>query len=418
MPDPQPQPPRISTGRLPALFFGTGALFFALALADRAVILAGIFSATLLTAFMAGLLAFLTAPAVAFLQARLRLPKTAAVASVYLVILAALAGLAAATAAVGIPEAADLAGRGSQVTGRVTAMLAGLQSALGIDPHVFNLVSVFKSVQASFPSLSGPVVAAEIAGAAGGILAAMGALLTVVILSLYAALDSDGILNGLRRAVPNRYAGELALVQASVGRSFSGFLRTQAVLAVLQAALTLIAGTVFGLPYLYLATMSGAMAMFIPFFGPPLALLPPVAIAVLFRPDVALPAVLAIVIVQTVLVNVLQPRLMREHLGIHPILVLLALLVGSQIAGIWGALLAVPLSAAASLMAHYAIDRRAVNEVEGIDLDTVVAEISAADPDLPLFEVVAIAADRAEAISAEADSSGPQAPDADAAAAQ
>jgi predicted PurR-regulated permease PerM len=138
--------------------------------------------------------------------------------------------------------------------------------------------------------------------------------------------------------------------------------------------------------------------MFVPFFGPPLALLPPLLVAVTFRPEIAVPAIAILVIGQTLLVNVLQPRLMKQHAGIHPILVLIALLLGAQIAGMWGALFGIPIVAAISLLARYVINRRAVNEVEGIDLDEVVAEVQAADPDIPLDEAVSIAADRAEAL--------------------
>jgi hypothetical protein len=120
--------------------------------------------------------------------------------------------------------------------------------------------------------------------------------------------------------------------------------------------------------------------------------------AILFRPDVALLAIVPLVLGQTLLVNVLQPRLMRQGAGIHPILVLIALLLGAQIAGLWGALFGIPTVAVISLLVRYVINRRAVEEVEGIDLEDVVAEMQAADPELPLYQAVSIAADRAEAL--------------------
>ena len=176
-----------------------------------------------------------------------------------------------------------------------------------------------------------------------------------------------------------------------------------------QAALTIAVGIVFGLPYLYLTTLIVILAMMIPFFGPPLALLPPLLVAIAFRPEVAIPVFIILLVVQTALVNVIQPRLMKEHAGLHPILVLLALLVGAQVAGLWGALFGIPFVAVASLLARYIVNRRAVNEVEGIDLEAAVAEIRAADPDIRLDEAVAIAADVAEAIAAaDVEATGPK----------
>ena len=120
--------------------------------------------------------------------------------------------------------------------------------------------------------------------------------------------------------------------------------------------------------------------------------------ALAFRPDLALLIIVTLVVTQTIRVNAIQPRLLREGVGLHPILVIVALLLGSQVAGLWGAIFGIPLVAIVNLLLRYLIDTRAVNEVAGIELDEVVAEIRAADPEVEVEEAVAIAAARAEAI--------------------
>jgi len=170
------------------------------------------------------------------------------------------------------------------------------------------------------------------------------------------------------------------------------------VLVLVQVAITLVLGLVFGLPYLFVLTVSSGILMFIPFFGPPLALLPIVFVAVAFRPETALLVTVVLVVSQTVLVNAIQPRLLRREVGLHPILVLVALLFGAQVAGLWGAIFSIPLCAIATLLVRYVIDARAVNEVEGIELDEAVAAIQAEHPEIELDEAVGIAADQAEAL--------------------
>jgi predicted PurR-regulated permease PerM len=388
-----------SSSRLTVAFFALGTLFFAFMVADRLIALAVGFSSLLLTIFLAWLLVFLVAPAVDVTQRRLGIGRGPAVGFVYLTVLACVGLLVAATALIGAGEATDIVARSDEITTRIHGLLASVQTALGISPSTIDLAAVFDQAQRALFSSITSGLNAEIQAIAGTTLAVLGSLFLVVILSLYAVLDFDGLLGGLRRIVPNRYAQELLLVQQSVGHAFGGFLRTQIILVILQALITIVVGVLFGLPYLYLITVSGALAMFVPFFGPPLALLPPVLVAVVFRPEVALPAIVVLVVGQTLLVNVLQPRLMKDRAGIHPIVVLIALLLGAQIAGIWGALFGIPIVAAASLLVRYAVNRRAVEEVEGIDLDDVVAEMQAADPELPLYEAVSIAADRAEALT-------------------
>jgi Predicted permease len=220
-----------------------------------------------------------------------------------------------------------------------------------------------------------------------------------VVLSLYAVADPDSITGMIRRIVPNRHAETLQLVERSVGRAFRGFLRTQLVLVMIQIGITLVLGVAFGLPYLFLLTVSTGVLMFIPFFGPPLALIPVVFVALAFRADVALFVIVILVVGQTILVNAIQPRLLREGVGLHPILVIVALLVGSQVAGLWGATSsASPSCAVANLLLRYVIDARAVNEVEGIELAEVVAAIQAEHPEVKVEDAVAMAADHAEAM--------------------
>jgi hypothetical protein len=101
--------------------------------------------------------------------------------------------------------------------------------------------------------------------------------------------------------------------------------------------------------------------MLIPFFGPPLALIPPVVGAALFAPDVLLPVTIILLVTQAVLVNWLQPRLMRGALGLHPILVLVGLLLGAQVAGLWGALFGIPIIAVLWVFVSYVVFRTLPN---------------------------------------------------------
>jgi predicted PurR-regulated permease PerM len=137
----------------------------------------------------------------------------------------------------------------------------------------------------------------------------------------------------------------MALLERSVARAFGGFLRAQIILAAIQALLVAVVGTAFGIPYLFLIGTLSTLAMLIPFFGPPLALIPPIVAAWIYTPEWFIPATIILVAVQTVIVNWLQPRLMQGALGMHPILVLVGLLVGAQVAGVWGALFGIPVIA-------------------------------------------------------------------------
>ena len=393
-----PADPHSDRDTLRVAFFALGALFFGLAVLDRVLSLLVGFSSLLLTIFLTWLLAFLISPLVSGLERRLPLGRGLAVAVAYGGVIGSIALFVAAVAQIGAREAADLVGRIDEITASIAALVGDLQRAIGIDRSTVDLAALVEDVQRRTLPAVIQGLADQTQMIAGSVLAVFGTLFIIVVLSLYAVADPDAITGAIRRIVPNRHADTLLLIQRTVGRAFRGFLRTQVVLVLIQIAITLVLGVVFGLPYMFLLTVSTAVLMFIPFFGPPLALIPVVFVALAFRQDAAFFVIVILVIAQTLLVNAVQPRLLREGVGLHPILVIIALLVGSQVAGLWGAIFGIPFVAIVNLLLRYIIDARAVNEVEGIELEEVVAEIQAENPEVPVEEAVAIAAARAEAM--------------------
>ncbi len=393
-----PADPPSDRDTLRIAFLTLGAMFFGIAVLDRVLAIAGGFSSLLLTIFLTWLLAFLISPLVSSLDRRLPLGRGLAVAVAYGAVIGGIALFVVAIAQIGAPEASNLVGRTDEITASIATMVGDVQRAIGIDRSTVDLAAVVEEVQRQALPAVIQGLADQTQMIAASVLAVFGTLFIIVVLSLYAVADPEAITGALRRIVPNRHTDTLLLVQRTVGRAFRGFLRTQVVLVLIQVGLTLVLGLIFGLPYLFLLTVSTGLLMFIPFFGPPLALIPVVFVALALRPDVAILVIVILVVAQTILVNAIQPRLLREGVGLHPILVIVALLVGSQVAGLWGAIFGIPFVAIVNLLLRYIIDARAVNEVEGIELEEMVAAIQAENPEVQVEDAVAIAAAHAEAM--------------------
>jgi predicted PurR-regulated permease PerM len=324
-------------------FLILGAAYFGVLLLQIAFSFLSGFSQILLILFLAWLLAFVMSPVVRFFENR-RISRGVAVGVAYLFALVLLGFVLFTTGAAISQQLAQATDRFPETAAKIESTLAGYQSTLGLDRLNINLVDLFHSAQGQVGILTKAIFdqAQEIAGAT---LATLGSLFLILILSLYMVADSERILGKLNRAIPRRYSDEMQILESSVARAFGGFLRAQLVLAVIQAILVAVVGSIFGIPYLFLVGTLSALAMVIPFFGPPLALIPPIAAAWIYTPDTFLISTIILVGVQTVVVNWLQPRLMQGALGIHPILVLVGLLVGAQVAGVWGALFGIPVIA-------------------------------------------------------------------------
>jgi predicted PurR-regulated permease PerM len=283
-------------------------------------------------------------PVVRFLDERLPLPRGLAVVLAYLGALVLLGFVIFYVGSSITREATQVTEEFPQTALQIEDTLAGYQDWLGLDRLQINLVELFHSAQRQVGVIAGDIFdQAEVV--AGATLATLGSLVLILILSLYMLLDSERIWGKVNRAVPRRYNDEVALFERSVARAFGGFLRAQIILAAIQALLVTAIGVAFDMPYLFLVGSLSTLAMLIPFFGPPLALIPPIVAAWIYVPDSFLPITIGLVGVQTVIVNWLQPRLMQDALGMHPLLVLVGLLVGAQVAGVWGALFGIPVIA-------------------------------------------------------------------------
>ena len=332
------------------VFLALGSLYFGLLLADRMIGVLSGFASILLILFLAWLLAFVMSPLVAWLEDRLDAPRGPVVVTTYLLVLVVLGFALFYTGAAITQQVAELADAYPQSRNDIVSALPEWElGRLRVD-----LTDLYIGIEAQVEDLGRQIV--DQAEAIAGItIAALGSLLLIIFLSLYMLMDSRRILPRLRSAVPRRYQDEADLFERSTVRAFGGFLRAQLILAVVMGLLVAVVGTVFGIPYLFLWATISALAMLIPFFGPPLALIPPIVGAAIFAGGSALPVAIILIVTQTVIVNWLQPRLMRDALGLHPILVLVGLLLGAQVAGVWGALFGIPVIAVGWVFVSYAL---------------------------------------------------------------
>lgn len=301
----------------------------------------------LMTFFLAWLLSFMLLPPINAVQVLApRLPRAAAVVVVYVAIVLALVALLIQASASLAASITDLIDDAPQLQRDLEAFLAALQARLAALGFQVDLVAqapvIVQNLQAYALQLVGPLQ--EIALASVGV---MGNLIIIVMLSLYIAIDRASIIAFLYRLVPPGYATEARLLQTSVGRSFGGFLRGQVVMGLAYGAIAAVTSVLFGLEYAPVTSVATGLLHAIPFFGPFLSWAPPVAVAVLT--DVSVVPVLVVMVVGWFLtMNVLQPRLMAGSVGIHPIVVLGSVVVGSHAAGIPGAIFGIPIAAVLS----------------------------------------------------------------------
>ena len=338
------------------LVLGTIVLFFAaVSMAANAV---GFFGDILLTFFLAWLLAFIISPVVTRIVALIpRLPRVLATVLVYTVIVALLVFIVLVIAQALSNSITQFASSIPQLRGDIRTIVAPLQGWLdGIGLGQVDVATQAVAIIDNLDVVAGQLIVPlqSIAVASVG---ALGTMLIVFILSIYMVIDRDAILAFLYRLVPPSYAEEARLLQTAVARSFGGFLRGQALMGIVYFLIALATSLLLGLPLEALTSSASGVLMAIPFFGPFLAWSPPVIVAIVFRPEALVPTIAIMAIGWFIVMNVLQPRIMQGAVGIHPIVVLGSVLIGSRIAGIPGAIFGIPIAAVASAFFFHFLHR-------------------------------------------------------------
>jgi predicted PurR-regulated permease PerM len=338
------------------LVLGVVVLFFVAAQLAGAAIAA--FGDILLTFFLAWLLAFIISPLVTRTAAAIPgLPRVLATVLVYTIIVVALVVivLVVAQALAGsitqfVASIPDIQRDLPQIVAPVQGWLNGI--GLGQIDIEAQLGAILENLDDVAAELIVPLQSIAVAS-----VGAVGTMLIVFFLSIYMVVDRDQIMAFLFRLVPPAYADEARLLQTTVARSFGGFLRGQALMGAVYFAVALLTNLLLGLPLAPLTSTASGLLQAIPFFGPFVSWAPPILVALIFRPDALLPAAVLMMAGWFLVMNVLQPRLMQESVGIHPIVVLGSVLVGSRLAGIPGAIFGIPIAAVASAFFFHFLHR-------------------------------------------------------------
>jgi predicted PurR-regulated permease PerM len=338
------------------LVLGTVCLFF-IAVAQIANALA-LFSDILLAFFLAWLLAFIISPIVTRIAATIPgLPRVVATVLVYTLIVIVLVVIGLLVAQALATSITDFVASIPDIRTNIDQLVAPIQELLDsiglgqIDVAAQALIAL-DNLDDIAASLLVPLQSFAVAS-----IGAVGLTLIIFFLSIYMVIDRDQIMAFLFRVVPPTYAEEARLLQTSVARSFGGFLRGQALMGIVYFAIALLTSLVFGLPLVALTSVLAGILMAIPFFGPFVSWAPPVLVALIFQPSSLLPVTIVMVIGWFVVMNILQPRIMQGAVGIHPIVVLASVLIGSRIAGIPGAIFGIPVAAVMSAFFFHFLKR-------------------------------------------------------------
>lgn len=281
---------------------------------------------------------------------RYRVHRIPAVLMIYLGVTAMFFGLIYSFVPPVINEAADIAQNLPTIVHSIDQSLFGGNSILApafsqggqtgtASPVVGNLLEKLSG--------AGDATSRGVLVTASAIFGGVFSFILIVVLSFYFAMQERGIENFIRIIIPfnnESYAIDLwSRSKAKIGKWMQG----QLLLGVLIFVLVYLGLTIFGVPYAMTLALLAGLFEIIPVFGPILSSIPGVILA--FTTGGATLAIIIAafyLLVQQFESHLIYPLVVRKVVGVPPILVILALIIGGELAGVLGILISVPVAAA------------------------------------------------------------------------
>jgi predicted PurR-regulated permease PerM len=304
---------------------------------------------------VAGLIALILNPAVSLLH-RSRLPRGLAVLAVYVAFFLTLAGIGFLLANPISDQVRTFADNLPNLVKEANRTIEDIQRYFNRNGIHIELV---KQGKTALQSVEGKVAkSADKLASFGGALAtevasAIFDLVLVFVLSVYLLLYGDRIGALVRRAMPDGDGTKADDFPHLVQRAVSRYIGGQLLFSTIMGTSTGLALYVFGVIGIFpdgrtyavaFAVFYGVMEL-VPYVGPILGAIPPVLVALFTKPITALWVALLFVGLQQLEGHVVAPQVFGHTLRINPLLVIFALLLGLQVYGIFGALIALPILA-------------------------------------------------------------------------
>lgn len=194
-----------------------------------------------------------------------------------------------------------------------------------------------------------------------GLLGAFISAITITVLTFYLLLDHDKVVDFLVDLLPekNKYYAKNLILKTET--KLGTWMRGQITVMLIMAVLTYIGLVSLGVhSALALALIAGLMEV-VPFVGPSLTAIPAILVASSQSTYHVVGVIVLFFILQQIEGNIVVAKIMNRAVGLHPIIVILAVTIGAQQGGPLGALLAIPLSTVGYIFFHEWQERRRID---------------------------------------------------------
>ncbi len=232
--------------------------------------------------------------------------------------------------------------------------LAKYDIHVGTDEMVSLLVS-------RLPQPDGPAIVAQMSGVAISTMTLAVYGLSVLLLTFYFLLDGKGMIESAVKLSPSKYQSMVTDALSEIHHCLKAFFRGQIVLGLLFGVFMVVVYMLLGVEYALALGLFLGIWEIVPVIGPTIGFVPAL-VSVLFigmanvggnRLMEILVLVLAFNICQWVKDNLVAPRYIGDAIGLHPVLVFIAIMIGARLDGILGIIVSLPVAGTLAVLFKY-----------------------------------------------------------------
>ena len=223
---------------------------------------------------------------------------------------------------------------------------------------------------------------------AGKVLGGVASILTVLVLALLMVLYGPDMLRDSLKILEPEKRDRVRAVASDCARALTGYVMGNLLISVIAGTLTFIALVIFGVPFAAVLALWTAFADLIPLVGATLGAIPTIGVAFLHSTGAGIGMLIFYVIYQQIENHVLQVTIMSKTVHINQLFVLVSVLIGVELLGFLGALLAIPMAGVIQVIVRDLWDHRVGRFKEeptiGTDEIPVSEVVDDDEPDRPI----------------------------------
>ncbi len=169
-------------------------------------------------------------------------------------------------------------------------------------------------------------------------------VITIPVITFYFMKDGEKIKGFSTSIIPVESKDRILDVSGKIDKVFGGFIRGQIIVSVFVGVMSGIALIIIGVDFWLILGLIAGVTNIIPYLGPFIGAVPAVLMTLALNPSRTIWVILAFVVIQQIESAIISPKIVGDRVGLHPALIIFALLAGGSFLGLVGLIVAVPLA--------------------------------------------------------------------------